>query len=68
MARAKTQKQLDIKIRSLKKQLRDAEARRKKAVVTSKKTKPAKRRPVRRKAVRRKPAKRKKAVRRKKRR
>lgn len=48
MAKARTPKQLDIKIRSLQKQLKKLEIAKKKAKA------PVKKKPVRRKAVRRK--------------
>ncbi|MBR9702221.1 hypothetical protein GOV13_04850 [Candidatus Pacearchaeota archaeon] len=61
MAKAKTTKQLDISIKSLKKKLAALEMRKKKAVAMAKK-KSAKKKPVKRK-VKRKVAKRKKAKR-----
>lgn len=60
MARAKTPKQLDIKIKSLKKQLKVLEVKKEKALVVKKKV-------VKKKAVKRKPAKRKKVVKKKRR-
>ena len=53
MAKAKTPKQLDIKIKSLKKQVTKFEAQKKRAVVAVKK-KPVKKKAVKRKVVRRK--------------
>ena len=70
MAKAKTPKQLEISIRSLKKKLTALEAQKKRAVAAKKK-KVTKKKVVKRKAVKRKPAKRKakkKTVKRKKRR
>ena len=59
MAKAKTTKQLDISIKSLKKKLAALEIRKKKAVAVAKK-KPAKRKVAKkRKSVKRKAAKRK---------
>lgn len=69
MAKAKTPKQLAIKIRSLKKQVGKLEQQRKRALFAGKKKtsrgkpaarrKPARRKVVERKTVRRKPARRK---------
>ena len=53
MAKAKTPKQLDIKIKSLKNQVTKLEAQKKRAVVAAKK-KPVKRKAVKRKVVKRK--------------
>ena len=58
MARAKTPKQLEIKIKSLKKQVGKLEAQRKRAMDAAKK-KAVKKKPVKRKAAKRKPVKRK---------
>lgn len=49
MARAKTPKQLGIKIKSLQKQLKVLEVKMKKAVAAKKKKKPAKKKAVRKK-------------------
>jgi len=46
MAKAKTPKQLDIKIKSLQKQLKVLEVKKKKALVVKKKRKPAKKKKV----------------------
>ena len=77
MARAKTPKQLAIKIRSLRKQVSKLEQQRKRAMSAAKKKtvkrrpverrKTAKRKPARRIVVRRKTARRKTAARRKRR-
>ena len=55
MARAKTPKQLAIKLKSLKKQMTRLEQQRKRAMAANKK------KPAKRKAAKRKPARRKKA-------
>lgn len=54
MARAKTPKQLDIKIKSLKKQIQKVEAMKKKAMAAAKKKESAKKKVVKKKATKRK--------------